>query len=537
MECDGRLLSEDYIDYLIFGEGEIPFRDLLVALYDGDVSSVKNIAYRQDGKTVLSEREYYTDDPDYPSPYLSGMFDSLFDAYPDVCFLAVLETNRGCPYGCSYCDWTSRKMRFFPMEKVQKEIEWMSRNKIEYCFCADSNFGMFERDKEIAQLLIKAKKNTGYPKVFRPCYEKNSDDNVFEICKNLNEYGMDKGATMAYQTLSDEALRNVNRKNLTLEHFSNLVTRYKKAGVPTYSELILGLPGETYESFCNGLCRLLESGQHNSVSVYYCEFLPNTVLSSPEYVKKHGIKYEKVAFNHIHSAAVEEEIPEYSYIVMETATMSREMWVKSNIFSICLQCFHSLGLLRCFAVYLNYVKGVKYEVFYKGLVDYIFSSEDTLLYRLFNGFREKLASSLKGDWNYQSPLFGDVVWFFEEGAFLELLYNSDTFEKEIMPYLSRFTDDDVLLSELWRYQTAVIRKPFSKCEEIVFSYDFYSFFESLYSGEDAQLKKEKILFTVNDTDVYTDWKKYAKEVVWFGRRRGATVITNNKNLFEIKNLG
>ena len=105
-------------------------------------------------------------------------------------------------------------------------------------------------------------KATGFPKVFRPCYEKNSADRVFRISKTLNSRGLDKGATMAYQTLCDDALKNINRKNLTMEHFSGLMASYTEANIPTYSELILGLPGETYESFSKGIETLFEEGQH-----------------------------------------------------------------------------------------------------------------------------------------------------------------------------------------------------------------------------------------------------------------------------------
>ena len=84
--------------------------------------------------------------------------------------------------------------------------------------------------------------------------------------------------------------RNIGRKNLTMEHFASLMKKYNEAGIPTYSELILGLPAETKESFCKGICKLLENGQHNSVSVYHCEVLPNSELAQPEYIEKHKIE-------------------------------------------------------------------------------------------------------------------------------------------------------------------------------------------------------------------------------------------------------
>ncbi len=517
-------LKEDYIDFVMFGEGEETFCNLLKGLSAEDVSEVCNIAYKSYGKTVATERKYAASVENYPSAYLSGVFDKIISENKGADFLAVLETNRGCPYSCSYCDWCAdKKTRFFPMEKVLAEIKWLSDNKIAYCFGADSNFGMFERDYEIALALVESKKKTGYPEIFRPCYEKNSADRVFKICSTFNSVGMDKGATMAYQTLCDEALENIGRKNLTMEHFSSLMKKYNEAGIPTYSELILGLPGETRESFCHGICSLFENGQHNSVSVYHCEILPNAELAQPEYMKKHGIETIKVAFNHIHSAPEkEEEVNEYSYLVRSTATLSREDWVYANLFSVCVQCFHSLGILRHLAMYLRNERNISYYNFYTDLLDFIFSSNGKLN-KLWNTFREKYDKSLAGDWNYYKEDFGNVTWFFEEGAFIEIVNEYDDYISELMPFISEYAIEEELLNELLSYQKQMIRKPFEKENERKYSYDFYSYFSSILKNEAEQLNKKITVIKISPSTVYNDIALFAKETVWFGRRRGATM--------------
>ncbi len=520
----GELIEqEEYIDYLMLGEGEQVFAALLHNMEE-DPGRVDNIVFRKDGAVIRTKRTTYNDISAYPSPYLNGLFDALTEQYPDQEFLSVLETNRGCPYACAYCDWCSgKKMRFFPMEKVCREIEWLAKHKISYCFCADSNFGMFERDYEIAQFLVKTKKAYGYPEVFRPCYEKNSAERVFRICHLLNTMGMDKGATMAYQTLSDAALKNIGRKNLTLEHFSALMKQYNEAQIPTYSELILGLPGETRQSFCRGICRLLENGQHNSVSVYHCEVLPNSELALPAYIEKHKIEIIKVAFNHIHSAIkTNEEVQEYSYLVRSTATMSRKDWVYSNLFSICIQCFHSLGLLRFFAMYLYAEHKMTYFDFYSGLLSFILSS-DGRLHRLFAGFREKYETSLKGDWNYHSEHLGNVTWFFEEGAFLEFVHDFEAFYAELLPFLEQLPVDKALYPELLAYQKAMVRKPEDGRTVLKQHFDFHACFEAFTARGDYLLQQKNCTLTVTPQKSWADLPSYAKEVVWFGRRRGMTI--------------
>lgn len=527
---DGKLLeAESYIDILMFGEGETVFSKLLLNLSKGDFKVTSDIAYRENGSIIRTERTLCEDLSELPSPYLSGIFDKIIEENKGMEFLSVLETNRGCPYSCAYCDWCAgKKMRFFPIEKVQKEIQWLSENKIAYCFCADSNFGMFDRDIEIADMLIEAKKKNGYPEVFRPCYEKNSDERVFRICSALNSVGMDKGATMAYQTLSDEALKNIGRKNLTMEHFSSLMKKYNEAGIPTYSELILGLPGETKESFCKGMCRLLENGQHNSLSVYHCEALPNSDLTEPSYVEKHKIEIIKVAFNHIHSAAKkDEEVKEYSYLVRSTATLSREDWVYANLFSVCLQCFHSLGILRYLAMYLSETKKSTYYDFYTSLLSFIMNTSGKLN-KLWTDFKVKYETSLAGDWNYYNESFGDVTWFFEEGAFIEIISNFDEYMSELTEFIDSYNLDKDFQKELLSFQKFMLRKPFETAKEASFSYDFYSFFESITKGNPATLQKKSTSLTVTPKTVYDNIASFAKETVWFGRRRGATVYSKTE---------
>lgn len=526
---DGSLMvTEGYVDYIIFGEGEKTFKELLLKLPEGDLQKIDNIAYRTKNGIVITDKSCMRGLDDYPSAYVSGVFDKIVKENKGTDFLAVLETNRGCPYSCSYCDWSfDRKVRFFPLKKVMDEIKWLSDNQIAYCFCADSNFGMFERDADIAKVLVKTKKETGYPQVFRPCYEKNSADRVFEICSILNSVGMDKGATMAYQTLSPDALENVGRKNLTMEHFSSLMKKYNEAGIPTYSELILGLPGETKESFCKGICRLFENGQHNSVSVYHCEVLPNSEFARKDYIKKHKIEIVKINFNHIHSAPDKSnEVKEYSYIVRSTATLSREDWVYANLFSVCVQCFHSLGLLRFLAIYLRVEKGVLYYDFYKALLDYILNSSGKLN-KLWISFKKKYETSLEGDWNYYNPQFGNVTWFFEEGAFLEIINDYDEYFCEIKDFINCFDIEEDFLKQLFQYQKMMIRKPFDKECNATFDYDFHNYFTTVIKGEKGLLCKRKCNLKIIPSEIYNDISRFAKETVWFGRRRGATVYLNN----------
>ncbi|MBQ8016197.1 MAG: radical SAM protein, partial [Clostridia bacterium] len=268
------------VDFLIYREGEEAFRQIVLSLLENkSFSDIANIAYRKDDGYFKTKEESFCLS-EYPSPYLNGIFDSIADGKTN--FSAILETNRGCPFHCSFCDWGTlgSRVRLFPMERIKAEMDWIAGHKIEYVYCADGNFGLFDRDEEIAEYIIALKKATGYPKNFRVCFTKNRTEFVKKICMRFNKYGLDKAQTLSFQSLSPATLENIGRKNISLEHFRELMSEYSRCGISTSSELILGLPGETKESFTRGICDLLEYGQHKAIQVYTCDLLPNSEMGS-----------------------------------------------------------------------------------------------------------------------------------------------------------------------------------------------------------------------------------------------------------------
>ncbi|MEE1012479.1 MAG: hypothetical protein U0L11_10670 [Acutalibacteraceae bacterium] len=529
------LEKAEFVDALIHGEGERAFVEYSKAAEKNDFSALKNISYRiggeifpaVEGKTCLSLEEM-------PSPYTAGFFDKMIEDYPTIDFQATLETNRGCPYSCAFCDWCfTEKIRYFPMEKIKKEIDWMSDKKISYCYCADANFGISSRDIEVAQHVVDCNKKSGYPQIFKPCYAKNSDENIFEIGKLLNKNGVDKGVTLAYQSMSPEVLENIGRKNLDINYYSRLNALYSAEGIPTYTELILGLPGETYESFCNGLCSLLEAGQHNSITVYTCQVYCNSPLAQPEYKEKYGIRWERVPLHGIHYPANFNGVQEYYDIIVETKDMSKEEWVKANMFSVCLQSFHHLGLLRCFAIYSRYESGISYYEFYNRLLDYIYSDSSKYIYGLFNMIRSKTEDTENSDWCYQSDIFSKVGWYFEEGAFLDMAYNSDIFWQEIKGFVDSLGIDEDIRNALFDYQKSIIRLPDQETVVVESDYDFYNYFENIYEDKYSSLKKQKNKLVIELEKKVDSWAVYAREIIWFGKRRSATLCTNPREKIEL----
>ena len=115
----------DAIDILIHGEGEEPLKKLFeVFLQNEQLQSVPNISFRKKDGSFFKTFTRLPKTLDYPSPYLDGWFDDLIEKHPEITFNAILETSRGCPHRCAYCDWglLKSKVRLFPLERIQAEI-------------------------------------------------------------------------------------------------------------------------------------------------------------------------------------------------------------------------------------------------------------------------------------------------------------------------------------------------------------------------------------------------------------------------------
>ena len=519
-----------FIDVLVHGEGEEAFKALLLAFTgSGDLSGIHNISFRTNSNEIVKTAVSPVADIDLPSPYLEGIFDSLVSK-GDFNFCAVIETNRGCPNHCTYCDWgrLGSKFKMFPLDKVLKEIDWMAEHKIEYFWVADSSFGLFERDMVIIDRLIEKKAETGYPKVFKANYAEHREVEVYDICRKLHAVDMNKGATLSFQSLDPTVLKNINRQNITMVRFAEMMALYNDAGIATYAELILGLPGETYESFCRGIETLLEAGQHNALNLHALVLLPNSQMANPKYLEKFGIKTVRTEFSQFHCEKMPNDIPEYYDLVVATDSMASSMWVQSTLFFIYIQNYHQLGLLQFFAIYLFHEKNVKYREFYGKLIKWSKDNTQTLCGEIYSSFNEKLSGVPlgKGSRSYTNAIYGNTVWPLEEAVFLEILPNSDRFYNEIEGFLGLFEIEQTIYSSLMAYQKGMLKLPNKVKSEISLAYDFYNYFKRIYVHSYGSLEKKNLILHAADKKFAKTWKEYAVENVWYGRNDSRCIFSD-----------
>ena len=124
-----------YIDIAVHGEGEITFLKLLEAYPANDWSEIPGVSWIDSSGNFSThpKSDRIRELSIIPSPYLEGVFEPLLSLDSNAEWLALWETNRGCPFHCTFCVWgisAMDKVRVFPLERVLEEIEYIVGNRI-----------------------------------------------------------------------------------------------------------------------------------------------------------------------------------------------------------------------------------------------------------------------------------------------------------------------------------------------------------------------------------------------------------------------
>jgi radical SAM superfamily enzyme YgiQ (UPF0313 family) len=293
------------VDVTVRGEGEVTTAELLeqlagnwtASLRDrGCLSKVAGITYRPAPRCPVDmvqrtgDRPRVVDVDTLPSPYLTGCFDgedfSLWGS-------AIIETNRGCPYGCTFCDWgaaTNSKVRKFDLERVRAEVEWIAKRQINGLWIADANFGIFQRDVEIAEMIVAFRREYGYPRQVIVNYAKHSSERLAEIVGLLRAAGVMADGIISIQTQDPETLVNIHRENIKTQHYDKLIRVFRQRQLRVSTDLMIGLPGATIASYKADLQFFFDRGVF--AKSYPTILLPNSPMADPEYLQKYDIKVD-----------------------------------------------------------------------------------------------------------------------------------------------------------------------------------------------------------------------------------------------------
>jgi radical SAM superfamily enzyme YgiQ (UPF0313 family) len=432
-------------DIAVLGENEGALPEILKNIDSKNFSKIKGISLS--GK-ITSGIERTADLNTLPSPILSGFYDKIIEQYQarhnkKFLWQVTYETMRGCPYHCSFCDigdsyWN--KVKLFDLERIYKEIDWMAENKIEYVSVCDSNWGMFDRDYDITEYVIKKKLETGYPNIWDVNWAKNNSDRIKKIA-NLDkeaETKIFKGITFALQSLNEKTLEAVERFNLTEDVIKESMDYYKENDIKTYSELIWPMPEETLESFTQGIQRLIDMGQEHFLMVHPLSLTPNAPMSNPDYLKQHELFYKIVPLDTFWLDVEDEEtyITETMGTVYSTKYLNFEDVVKGYMFAHWLIVMYYYGWAHYIMKYVKSKININERQFTLDFIKYIEDEKVDIFYSQHDLTRENIKKViLNGE--FWGTKIDKTYWEYKSATCISFHKNRDIVKQEINTFLKK----------------------------------------------------------------------------------------------------
>jgi hypothetical protein len=332
------------IDYYIHGEGETTMVALMEKLFgNGGLNGEEpGVAFLRDDCYVDGGRRVRRRDLDsIPSPYLGGWLDPFIGNG----YAPVIETNRGCPFSCTYCNWgsaTVSKVNRFGLDRVMAELEYIAERvrDNDNLTVADANFGILKRDLEIAEKIESLWQRHGYPAHIQLWYTKNSSRRTIDIGKIL---GKKVRFLLAIQSLNEEVLANIKRDNIKLKTYEELTVYARENSLLTASDIIVGLPGEDLPSVRSNMETLHRRGVEK-VDVFSLMLIPGTELYSRESRDRFGLKTMHRLAQGCIIDVDGEVIAESEELVVENNTLPFEDFLILNMYSALSVFWHHAGM-------------------------------------------------------------------------------------------------------------------------------------------------------------------------------------------------
>ncbi|SHJ85884.1 Radical SAM superfamily enzyme YgiQ, UPF0313 family [Geosporobacter subterraneus DSM 17957] len=231
------------IDYIVQGEGELTFQELLAYLIHkkGRIEDIQGILYRK-GDSIFQnqERNLIKDLDKIPRPYdekLEGLENKIL----------YYESSRGCPYNCSYClSSTIKGVRFFSIERVKQDLRIFLDARVKQVKFVDRTFNAKkEHCLEIMKYLQEM--DNGYTNFHFEITADLLDDEILDFLSKVREglFQFEVGVQTTYEKTMHAIDRRVTFSKL--EKTVRTISAFKN--IHLHLDLIAGLPYEDLERF------------------------------------------------------------------------------------------------------------------------------------------------------------------------------------------------------------------------------------------------------------------------------------------------
>ena len=514
--------QKPYVDLVVPGDayGEIIFKELLdsVANSDFNPTTIPYCYYPDKDRNVV-----YQDEPidkrnfQWPSnPFRAQQ--EYFDRYLDNRSPGwiMIETSRGCPYRCSFCDWgggTYTKTIKKPFGTVLDEIRWIGQNKMMGLYIADANFGLFDIDIEYAKKIVEANKEYGFPKVVTIQPTKTKIKNLETIFEIFAEAKLLPQFKIAVEDLNDHVLKNIDRVDFPFEEKMDMLDRLrKKFDLPVFVEGIFGLPGSSKATMQKDIERTIGRGVEFPLNHPWV-LLPETPAYAPEYREKFKLVTVKNK-NGIGVSTIPVKLkPGYTATpgvtttsdtgndltaeyVVGTYSYTPEEYVEMTAIQIFVSALHNGNILNLVGRYMRQFHNVAWGDFYISIKKFLeahetlgseFKKVEQVIQDWLDGKADGVWIDWKSDFQYEMQPYNFVA--------LIALSNPNDFYNSIGRYLAEKFNDDAVV-DLCRYSMfSVYHIDYEIDKQETFDYDWKSWASS------GDLVKQSTQYQTKDREI------------------------------------
>jgi len=462
------------IDFAVPGEGEIAFQQILFYLMG--VCQLEDLQ----GSFINPRLGFFEYQPAQeinlttrPSPWLSikDFWAEYFEKNYMYRLAINYESSRGCPYGCTYCDWggnSNNRLRVVPTEIVKEELNFIQRYlRPTFMFWADANLGIVQRDAELAEYLAQQKIRTGRPQwLYYNCNKNNYEINV-QIAEYFRNANLLTKYVLALQHMDPDVLLAIKRTNLPMPQIRLLVEQLQNKDCPLFVQLIAGCPGDTFDKWLCSFASLMDMGVHGEYRVYPFSLLPNSPAALPGYCDEWKLdiieRPDYVAYFNLRDRKKNWALSKSRYVV-GSKTMNRDEYLQTLELGCLFMAFHDHGFTRRIAIALNDSNVLTYAQFYRVVYYWFFESEEMRIVsrHIRNHFYDWIANEDSGLLVYNEEIEGMVEP--EEALVWDIFEHFDFFFTELKSHLTYKYN---VPASLLNYQRDILYRPELQPEEIV----------------------------------------------------------------------
>ncbi len=359
------------IDFYIKWDGEIAFVKLLeyLAARHFDAAGFKKERLLPENCCYLAADDYL-EGPDHriddfsaiPSAYTSGTLDAFFGRglHP------LVETTRGCPYSCTYCN-DGHDFKRYIMKKsaaaVAAELDYIAQRidpAAELWLC-DNNFGMFTEDLHTSGVISRLIKTYGWPHALQTSNGKSHPERIYESRRIINEH---RDGTLRFgaslQSTDPEVLRRIKRRNLPVKELLKLNQLRRAAHnhrTAFFTELILALPGDSLARHYQSLHDAIDTLGVTNIDIHQLNLLHGAPMADGDDLQRYqfDVRYRVFVGCFGLYRIGDNDIPcaEIDRVVVGNNTLSFEDYLECRVMNLLIKIFidydpfrEVLGLLR-----------------------------------------------------------------------------------------------------------------------------------------------------------------------------------------------